>query len=231
MSHPVINRTIATWKLYLDPRFSHMTQPISQLASWRYTEKRLPVITTNEKHWLQFWEPYIVMFCKIANHWPGGFIETRVRGISSHFHDGVPMQCLCQDLLQKRWFEKTQRIRSWRRTFSCDKCFKTFNRKDAYVRHERTYSIICKYCDTEFDSGSDLSIHVQSQHTDKKYMCSKCGKKYVDKRDLKKHQQNCSQTVSSFTLRWIINRIRNGVKGLRHYNFYYINFTGWFTWL
>jgi hypothetical protein len=40
---------------------------------------------------------------------------TRVRGISSHFHDEVPMQRLCQDLLQKRWFEKTQRIRSWRR--------------------------------------------------------------------------------------------------------------------
>ena len=55
--------------------------------------------------------------------------------------------------------------------FSCDKCFKTFNRKDAYVRHERTCSIICKYCETEFDSGSDLSIHVQSQHTDKKYIC------------------------------------------------------------
>jgi KRAB domain-containing zinc finger protein len=113
--------------------------------------------------------------------------------------------------------------------FSCDICHTTFNRKDAYVKHERSCSLICEYCDTELDCGSDLSIHVKSQHTDKQYMCSKCGKKYVDKRDLKKHQQNCSQTVSSFTLRWIINRIRNGVKGLRHYNFYYINFTGWFT--
>jgi hypothetical protein len=42
--------------------------------------------------------------------------------------------------------------------------------------------------------------------------------------DLKKHQQKCSQAVSGFTLRWIINRIRNGVKGLRHYNFHYIFF-------
>jgi hypothetical protein len=81
-------------------------------------------------------------------------------------------------------------------SFSCDKCFKTFNRNDAYVRHERTCSIICKYCDPGFDSGSELSIHVQSQHTDKKYMCSKCVKKYIEKRDLKKHQQKCTNTVS-----------------------------------
>jgi len=30
----------------------------------------------------------------MANHWQGGIIKTRVRGISSHFHDGVRMQCL-----------------------------------------------------------------------------------------------------------------------------------------
>jgi len=111
----LLTAQIATWKLYLDPRFSRMTQPISQLASWPYTEKGLPLVTANEKYWLQFWDPYIVMFCKIANHWPGGCIKTRVRGISSHFHYGVPMQSLFQDLLQKLWFEKTQRIRSWRR--------------------------------------------------------------------------------------------------------------------
>ena len=80
--------------------------------------------------------------------------------------------------------------------FSCDKCFKTFNGKDAYVRHERTCSIICKYCDTEFDSGINLSIHVESQHSDQKFCCSKCAKKYIEKRDLKKHQQKCTNTVS-----------------------------------
>ena len=41
------------------------------------------------------------MFCEIANHWPGWFIKTRIRGISSYFHDGVPMQRLFQDLLHK----------------------------------------------------------------------------------------------------------------------------------
>jgi hypothetical protein len=30
----------------------------------------------------------------------------------------------------------------------------------------------------------------------KKYMCSKCVKKYIEKRDLKKHQQKCTNTVS-----------------------------------
>jgi len=55
-------------------------------------------------------------------------------------------------------------------------------------------------------------------------MCSKCGKKYSQKQELRKHQQKCTNTVSDFTLRWIINRIRNDVNGLRHYNFHYIFF-------
>ena len=90
--------------------------------------------------------------------------------------------------------------------------------------HYRTCEIRCKYCDSNFEHQRHLDEHVNLLHTDKKYICTKCEKKYVDKRDLKKHQQKCSQTVSGFTLRWIINRIRNGVKGLRHYNFHYIFF-------
>jgi hypothetical protein len=50
----LLTAPIATWKLYLDPRFSRTTQPISQLASWPYKEKGLPVVTANEKHGLQF---------------------------------------------------------------------------------------------------------------------------------------------------------------------------------
>jgi hypothetical protein len=40
----LLTAPIATLKLYLDPRFSCMTQPISQLVSWPYTEKRLPLV-------------------------------------------------------------------------------------------------------------------------------------------------------------------------------------------
>ena len=113
-------------------------------------------------------------------------------------------------------------------SFSCDKCFITFNRKNIFLRHERTCSIICKYSDTEFDSGSDSSIHVQSEHSDQKYCCSKCAKKYIEKRDLKKHQQTSANTISNEdpnssypTLRPIINHIQNGVKDIHHYNFHY----------
>ena len=132
----LLTAPIATWKLYLDLRFSRMMQPIPQLATWPYTEKGLPLIAANEKHWLQFWNPY--MFCKITNHWPGEFIKTRVRGISSHFHDGVPMQRLCQDLLQKRWFEKTQRIRSWRRILFVWQMLQNVQQKGR-LRKTRTY--------------------------------------------------------------------------------------------
>ena len=106
-------------------------------ATWKpYTEKRLLLVTANEKQWLQFWDPY--MFCKIANHWPGGIIKTRVRGISSHFHDGVPMQRLFQDLLQKLWFEKTQRIRSWRRILFVWQMLQNVQQKGC-LRKKRTY--------------------------------------------------------------------------------------------
>jgi len=69
---------------------------------------------------------------------------------------------------------------------------------------------------------NESTEHTNSQHTDKKYVCSKCGKKYAENRDLKKHQQKYRQTVSDFTLRSTINHIQNGVKGIRHYNFHYI---------
>ena len=106
--------------------------------------------------------------------------------------------------------------------FSCDICHKTFNRKDAYVRHERSCSLICKYCDRVCHHQNELTEHTKSQHMDKKYMCSRCGKKYAQTTDLKKHSQKCSQTVSDFTLQPIINHIRNGVKGIRQFNFHYI---------
>ena len=140
-------------------------------------------------------------------------------GISSHFHDGVPMQRLCQEHLQKRCFEKKQIIRAWHRSLFVWQMLQNVQRKDAYVRHERTCSIICEYCDTEFDSGSDLFIHVQSQDSDKKYMCSKCGKKYSQKQELRKHQQKCTNTVSDFTLQTIINYIKSGVRCIVNTNF------------
>ena len=46
-------------------------------------------------------------------------------------------------------------------------------------------------------------------------MCSKCGKKYSQKQELRKHQQKCTNTVSDFTLRTIINYIKSGVKRIR----------------
>ena len=81
--------------------------------------------------------------------------------------------------------------------FLCAKCQKSFNRKDNYVTHCRKCKIQCKYCDIECENQNALDIHVSAQHMDKKFMCSKCENKYSDKRKLKQHQQNCSQTVSS----------------------------------
>ncbi|CAC5360232.1 KRAB [Mytilus coruscus] len=80
--------------------------------------------------------------------------------------------------------------------FSCDKCNKKFNRKDKFVEHCRKCTIICKYCDTKFEHQRYLNDHV-ILHMDKKFVCTKCEKKYVEKRDLQKHQQKCTQSTSS----------------------------------
>ena len=54
----------------------------------------------------------------------------------------------------------------------------------------------CKFCETNFENQKGMSVHIQTHHSDKKFECLKCGKKYSEKRDLKKHQQKCTQTLS-----------------------------------
>ena len=54
-------------------------------------------------------------------------------------------------------------------------------------------------------------------------------KEIFQKQELRKHQQKCTNTVSDFTLRTIINYIKSVVKCIRQYDFHYIYFTDWFT--
>lgn len=81
-------------------------------------------------------------------------------------------------------------------SFSCDKCEKKFTRKDKFLEHHRKCTIICKYCDSNFEHQRDLNEHELLLHTDKKYMCNNCGKKYSNKRELKNHRDKCLQSVS-----------------------------------
>lgn len=89
-------------------------------------------------------------------------------------------------------------------SFACDKCEKKFNRKDKLDEHFRKCSIICKYCDSNFEHQRDLNDHELLLHTNRKYMCTNCTKTYSVKRDLKKHREKCKQMVSlifeSFTV-------------------------------
>ena len=84
--------------------------------------------------------------------------------------------------------------------FTCSKCDNTFNRKDVYSDHCRKCKILCRYCDLEFDRQRELNQHVNLHHTDNKFMCIKCGKKYTRKCGLYTHRQQCNQTVSQFLL-------------------------------
>lgn len=78
--------------------------------------------------------------------------------------------------------------------YSCDKCERTFNRKDKYLDHYNNCTTRCEYCETNLDN------HIRTHHGDKRYMCTKCGKKYSEKRDLKNDQEKCSQMVSTINV-------------------------------
>ena len=80
--------------------------------------------------------------------------------------------------------------------FECLRCQEQFGRKDKSNEHCSKCVMNCKFCETNFENQKDMSIHKQTHHSDKKFECLKCGKKYSEKRDLKKHQQKCTQTVS-----------------------------------
>ena len=80
--------------------------------------------------------------------------------------------------------------------FECLRCQKQFSRKDKYNEHCSKCVMNCKFCETNFENQKDMSVHIQTHHSDKKFECLKCGKKYSEKRDLKKHQQKCTQTLS-----------------------------------
>ncbi|CAG2213159.1 unnamed protein product [Mytilus edulis] len=80
--------------------------------------------------------------------------------------------------------------------FSCNKCDKEFNRKDKFVEHCRKCVITCKYCDANFKLQKDVNEHVNLIHTDKKFVCTKCEKKFAAKTNMQKHQQKCTQSTS-----------------------------------
>ena len=95
---------------------------------------------TNYFHWL-IWKEIlktVIIINSININKTITFLLNWYWGISSHFHDGVPMQRVCQEHLQKRWFEKKQRIRSWHRSLFVWQMLQNVQRKGR-LRKTRTY--------------------------------------------------------------------------------------------
>lgn len=82
--------------------------------------------------------------------------------------------------------------------FSCKICFKGFSSKLGYDNHmkqrhgTRDQCFSCNVCEKMFPTSNMLTIH-QRVHSDyRPFECSKCGKGYKHKKDLKTHR--CGQS-------------------------------------
>lgn len=71
--------------------------------------------------------------------------------------------------------------------FQCKFCKKDLSRKEHLRRHEsRCGSGYCKFCDTFPEQP--LYEHIQDFHKDKTFQCSKCNKKFTNKRNFNQHK-------------------------------------------
>ena len=83
--------------------------------------------------------------------------------------------------------------------FNCDKCEKSFARKDRLTLHiqsvHENVQYNCDKCDKIFPRNYYLYRHIQTVHKNVRYNCDKCDKSFSRKDHLKHHVQSVHENV------------------------------------
>ncbi|XP_041373208.1 zinc finger protein 492-like [Gigantopelta aegis] len=85
-------------------------------------------------------------------------------------------------------------IHNTNREFVCDKCGKTFSQHAGLASHRRTcYQLqeyLCDFCGQAFNHIQSMKSHRRTIHLgERPFMCSECGSRFTDHRNLKRHKR------------------------------------------
>ena len=77
--------------------------------------------------------------------------------------------------------------------------------KSGSKKGKKAYYHCCKSCGSKFETDQDLTVHMKTDHTEKKVVCSSCEDSFVTLEELEEHEQNehegkfkCSSCDSRF---------------------------------
>lgn len=84
------------------------------------------------------------------------------------------------------------------RPYSCEVCSKEFASKYGMREHERTCKgmnplVPCPICNRTFQHRASLKHHHDAVHSGKTYKCSTCGKQFIYKPNLTRHERVCTK--------------------------------------
>ena len=93
------------------------------------------------------------------------------------------------------------------RVYNCEKCGKTYKRKDSFDKHiklihESSRSHPCQSCNKIFQSKSALNVHIKRVHEAPdgiivRLNCEKCDKTFIEKRSLEDHIKSIHEGIRS----------------------------------
>ena len=81
----------------------------------------------------------------------------------------------------------------------CDTCNIGFVSKAAHIIHKKSKHLGEQHnaCNEyEATTHSYLTVHIQSVHEDKRYLCEVCNKEYTDKRALRRHKKSAHEGIT-----------------------------------